>query len=240
MSRSTLVIPLIVGGAQFMHQFDGAVIATALPSMAASLHEDPVRLNLAITTYLLALAVFVPVSGWMADRFGAKRVFMSAIVVFTVSSVLCGIRAFAARARPLSHPAGHRRRHDDAGRARDRAQERAQAAARAGDELHHHSGGAGAAIGALGRRLHRHLFLLAVDFLHQSADRLRRHLHGALLHSRCCGRKGRAVRPARLRADRHGGRRSGVRIRGDRAGRAAGPGHPGVARGRRASAAASI
>jgi len=50
-----------------------------------------VRLNLAITTYLLALAVFVPVSGWMADRFGARRVFMSAIVVFTVSSVLCGI-----------------------------------------------------------------------------------------------------------------------------------------------------
>jgi EmrB/QacA subfamily drug resistance transporter len=91
MFRSTLVIPLIVGGAQFMHQFDGAVIATALPSMAVSLHEDPVRLNLAITTYLLALAVFVPVSGWMADRFGAKRVFISAIVVFTVSSVLCGI-----------------------------------------------------------------------------------------------------------------------------------------------------
>ena len=91
MSRSTLIIPLIVGGAQFMHQFDGAVIATALPSMAASLHEDPVRLNLAITTYLLALAVFVPVSGWMADRFGARRVFMSAIVVFTLSSVLCGI-----------------------------------------------------------------------------------------------------------------------------------------------------
>jgi EmrB/QacA subfamily drug resistance transporter len=91
MSRATLVIPLIVGGAQFMHQFDGAVIATALPSMAASLHEDPVRLNLAITTYLLALAVFVPVSGWMADRFGAKRVFMSAIVIFTASSVLCGL-----------------------------------------------------------------------------------------------------------------------------------------------------
>ncbi|HEY4408055.1 MAG TPA: MFS transporter [Xanthobacteraceae bacterium] len=91
MSRSALVIPLIVGGAQFMHQFDGAVIATALPSMAASLHENPVRLNLAITTYLLALAVFVPVSGWMADRFGARRVFMSAIVVFTLSSVLCGL-----------------------------------------------------------------------------------------------------------------------------------------------------
>ena len=80
MSRSLLVIPLIVGGAQFMHQFDGAVIATALPSMAASLGQDPVRLNLAISIYLLALAVFVPVSGWMADRFGAKRVFVVAIV----------------------------------------------------------------------------------------------------------------------------------------------------------------
>src|ERR1700686_719295 len=91
MSRSTLVIPLIFGGAQFMPHFNGAVIATALPAMGASLPEDPVRLNLAITTYLLALAVFVPVSGWMADRFGAKRVFISAIVVFTVSSVLCGI-----------------------------------------------------------------------------------------------------------------------------------------------------
>jgi EmrB/QacA subfamily drug resistance transporter len=83
--------PLIIGCAQFMHQFDGAVIATALPAMAASLQEDPVRLNLAITCYLLSLAVFVPISGWMADRFGAKRVFICAIVVFTASSVLCGL-----------------------------------------------------------------------------------------------------------------------------------------------------
>jgi EmrB/QacA subfamily drug resistance transporter len=91
MFRSVVLIPLIVGAAQFMHQFDGAVIATALPSMAASLNEDPIRLNLAITSYLLALAVFVPVSGWMADRFGARRVFISAILVFTGSSVLCGL-----------------------------------------------------------------------------------------------------------------------------------------------------
>jgi EmrB/QacA subfamily drug resistance transporter len=90
MSRSIAIAPLIVGCAQFMHQFDGAVIATALPAMAESLHDDPVRLNLAITCYLLSLAVFVPISGWMADRFGAKRVFIWAIVVFTASSVLCG------------------------------------------------------------------------------------------------------------------------------------------------------
>ena len=74
-----------------MHQFDGAAIATALPSMADSLRENPLTLNLAITSYLLALAVFVPVSGWMADRFGAKRIYMVAIVVFTASSVLCGL-----------------------------------------------------------------------------------------------------------------------------------------------------
>src|SRR5246127_1562743 len=90
-ARQSLIAPLIVGCAQFMHQFDGAVIATALPAMAQSLGEDPVRLNLAITCYLLSLAVFVPISGWMADRFGAKRVFIAAIIVFTISSVLCGL-----------------------------------------------------------------------------------------------------------------------------------------------------
>src|SRR5215469_8637783 len=89
--RYALIVPLIIGCAQFMHQFDGAVIATALPAMAESLGEDPLKLNLAIASYLLALAVFVPVSGWMADRFGAKRVFAAAIVVFTASSVLCGL-----------------------------------------------------------------------------------------------------------------------------------------------------
>ena len=89
--RFSFIIPIIVGCAQFMHQFDGAAIATALPSMAESLRENPLTLNLAITSYLLALAVFVPVSGWMADRYGAKRIYMLAIVVFTASSVLCGL-----------------------------------------------------------------------------------------------------------------------------------------------------
>src|SRR4029077_7908679 len=89
--RSPIVASLIVGCAQFMHQFDGSVITTALPSMAESLNEDPIRLNMAITCYLLSLAVFVPISGWMADKYGAKRVFVWAIVVFSVSSVLCGI-----------------------------------------------------------------------------------------------------------------------------------------------------
>ena len=84
------IVPLIVGCALFMQQLDSTIIATALPTMAHSLGEDPTRLNLAITSYLLSLAVFIPVSGWVADRFGARRVFAVAIGVFTVSSVLCG------------------------------------------------------------------------------------------------------------------------------------------------------
>jgi len=73
-----------------MQMLDSTVIATALPVMARSLHEDPIKLNLAITSYLLSLALFVPISGWIADRFGARSVFRSAIVWFTIGSALCG------------------------------------------------------------------------------------------------------------------------------------------------------
>jgi hypothetical protein len=96
-----------------MHQFDGTMITTALPVMAVSLNEDPLKLNLAITCYLLALAVIVPISGWMADRFGARRVFLAAIAVFTASSVLW-LRPLAEIV--LCNDAGDRRRDDDAGR----------------------------------------------------------------------------------------------------------------------------
>ena len=90
-SRASAIVPLIIGCAQFMHQFDGAVITVAVPVMAASLGEDPLTLNLAITSYLLSLAVFVPISGWMADRYGAKRVFLAAIALFTASSAMGGL-----------------------------------------------------------------------------------------------------------------------------------------------------
>jgi EmrB/QacA subfamily drug resistance transporter len=86
-----IVVPLIVACALFMQNLDSTVIATALPSIAASLHEDPLRLNLAITSYLLSLAVFIPLSGWVADRFGARPVFCCAIAVFTLGSAGCGL-----------------------------------------------------------------------------------------------------------------------------------------------------
>jgi MFS family permease len=62
------VVPVIVGCALFMQTLDSTVIATALPAIAQSMHQDPIRLNLAITSYLLSLAVFIPISGWVADR----------------------------------------------------------------------------------------------------------------------------------------------------------------------------
>ena len=83
--------PMIVGCALFMEMLDSTVISTALPVMAKSLGEDPIKLNLAITSYLLSLAVFIPISGWMADRYGARTVFRAAIVIFTIGSVLCGV-----------------------------------------------------------------------------------------------------------------------------------------------------
>ena len=87
--RAARMIPFIVGCALFMQMLDATVVATALPAMARALGSTPVRLNVAITSYLLSVAVFVPVSGWAADRYGARRVFVAAIGLFTLSSVAC-------------------------------------------------------------------------------------------------------------------------------------------------------
>jgi EmrB/QacA subfamily drug resistance transporter len=89
-ARRQLVIMLIVACALFMQNLDSTIIATALPTIAISIGESALRLNLAITCYLLSLAVFIPISGWTADRFGARRVFTAAIIVFTIGSIGCG------------------------------------------------------------------------------------------------------------------------------------------------------
>lgn len=89
--KAVRMIPFIVGCALFMQMLDSTVVATALPTMAQALDTTPVKMNVAITSYLLALAVFVPISGWAADRFGARKVFVAAIVLFTVSSAACAL-----------------------------------------------------------------------------------------------------------------------------------------------------
>jgi EmrB/QacA subfamily drug resistance transporter len=86
-----LLIPCVVASGFLMEQIDQTIITTAIPQMAHDLNTNVLRMNLAVTAYVLTLAVFIPVSGWFADRFGARRIFVSALLVFTISSVLCGM-----------------------------------------------------------------------------------------------------------------------------------------------------
>jgi EmrB/QacA subfamily drug resistance transporter len=85
------LLPLIVACALFMENTDSTVIATSLPVIAQSLGEDPIALKLALTSYLVSLAVFIPISGWMADRYGARTIFRAALGVFMLGSVLCAL-----------------------------------------------------------------------------------------------------------------------------------------------------
>ena len=88
--RPAALTALIIATALFMENMDGTVLSTSLPAIAADFHEDPIVLKLALTSYMLTLAVFIPASGWVADKLGARTVFCSAIVVFTLGSILCG------------------------------------------------------------------------------------------------------------------------------------------------------
>lgn len=90
-SNRTRLTAVIVACALFMQNLDSTIIATALPTMARAFGYDPVRMNVALTSYLLSLTVFIPASGWVADRFGTRNVFRGAIIVFTVGSILCGL-----------------------------------------------------------------------------------------------------------------------------------------------------
>jgi EmrB/QacA subfamily drug resistance transporter len=88
---SRILVPLIVACALFMENLDATVLGTSLPAIARDMGEDPIALKLALTSYLLSLAVFIPASGWVADRFGAKRVFRIALAIFMLGSVFCGL-----------------------------------------------------------------------------------------------------------------------------------------------------
>ncbi len=89
MSQHPRLVPLIVAVALFMENMDSTVIATSLPAIAADLGTSPLALKLAMTSYLLSLAIFIPASGWTADRFGARAVFGAAIGVFILGSIGC-------------------------------------------------------------------------------------------------------------------------------------------------------
>ncbi len=86
-----ILIPLIVAFAFLMEQLDSTIVTTAIPAMARSLDVGALQMSSAVTSYILSLAVFIPVSGWIADRFGARRVFAAALLIFTIASALCGL-----------------------------------------------------------------------------------------------------------------------------------------------------
>jgi EmrB/QacA subfamily drug resistance transporter len=85
------LLPWLVAMAMFMEQLDTTILNTAVPTMAIALHVAALNMKAALTSYMLSLAVFIPVSGWIADRFGTRRVFFSAIGLFTFGSILCGL-----------------------------------------------------------------------------------------------------------------------------------------------------
>lgn len=90
-SSAKTYLPWVVATALFMEQLDATIVNTAVPSIAASLQVTPLSLKSVVTSYIISLAVGIPVSGWMADRFGTRKVFGIAIAVFTLASVLCGL-----------------------------------------------------------------------------------------------------------------------------------------------------
>jgi Arabinose efflux permease len=83
-------VALIIASAMFMEQLDGTILATALPAMADSFGVSPLHMSVALTSYMLSLAVFIPASGAIADRYGSRNVFRAAIALFTIGSILCG------------------------------------------------------------------------------------------------------------------------------------------------------
>jgi EmrB/QacA subfamily drug resistance transporter len=85
------IIPWVVACALFMETLDTTIISTSIPQMAYFFGINPISLKLAMTSYLLSLAIFVPISGWVAEKYGVKKVFILSFIIFTISSALCGL-----------------------------------------------------------------------------------------------------------------------------------------------------
>src|SRR6202042_1605258 len=88
-ARSLTVMLWIVATGFFMQTLDSTIVNTALPAMARSLGEPPLRMQSVVIAYALTMAMLIPASGWIADRYGLRRAFMSAIVLFIIGSALC-------------------------------------------------------------------------------------------------------------------------------------------------------
>ena len=90
-SSRIFLVPLIIACALFMENMDATVISTALPVLSRDLGVSPIALKLALTSYVVGLGVFIPICGWVADRYGSRTVFRAAIAVFLAGSLLCAL-----------------------------------------------------------------------------------------------------------------------------------------------------
>ena len=114
-ASSKRLLPWLVAVAFFMESLDTTILNTAVPAISEALKVAPLSMKSVLASYTLSLAVFIPISGWMADRFGTRRVFASAIGLFTLGSFLCGISSDIHLAGGVPRTAGLRRSHDGAG-----------------------------------------------------------------------------------------------------------------------------
>src|ERR1700754_424582 len=85
------LLPWVVAIAFFMQTLDGTILNTTLPSMARDLGESPLRMQSVVIAYMLTVALFIPASGWLADRFGTLNAFIAALVIFSVGSLACAL-----------------------------------------------------------------------------------------------------------------------------------------------------
>src|SRR5271170_6120441 len=88
---SKRLLPWLIAVAFFMESLDTTILNTAVPTIAAALHVAPLSMKSVLASYTLSLAVFIPISGWMADRFGTRRVFAAAVALFSFGSLACGV-----------------------------------------------------------------------------------------------------------------------------------------------------
>ena len=169
------IVSLVVATAIFMENTDSTILATALPTIARDLAIDPISLKLAVTSYLVSLAVFIPISGWVADRVGSCTTFR--LGARRVHDRLHRLRVLqlARPVRVLAGGAGPGRGHDGAGRAHGGDPHGAEGRAGAGAFLHRHARADRADAGAAAGRAHRHVCGLALDLLRQHPNRHPRH-----------------------------------------------------------------
>src|SRR5262249_1429005 len=85
------LVALVVAVSFFMQLLDSTIVITSLPQMAGSFGVEPVEMSIGLTVYMLTMAAFIPLAGWLGDRFGARNIFMAAIALFTIASVFCGL-----------------------------------------------------------------------------------------------------------------------------------------------------